>query len=78
MITYFKMKKNEWKVKAQFYGFISKIMDNQKNIISLIQNLFVSLKDVPADELQNEFVTRIAELAHEQAMQDKKADNKDE
>ena len=36
MITYFKMKRNEWKVKAMFYGIIVQIMDNQDEIKDMI------------------------------------------
>ena len=33
MVEYFKMKKNEWKVKCQVYAMIAKFMDNQKEFI---------------------------------------------
>ncbi len=65
MFTYFKMKKAEWKVKAMFYGTIAGIIDNQKPIITMIQTLFTELKDVPAEDLQNELISKIAELVHE-------------
>lgn len=45
MINYFKMKRNEWKVKAKFYGMIVQLMDNQKDILSALENLFIALKD---------------------------------
>ena len=65
MFTYFKMKKNEWKVKAAFYGVIASIFDNQKPIIAMVQTLFTELKDVPAEELRSELIEKIAELVHE-------------
>lgn len=64
MITYFKMKKNEWKVKAAIYGMIATVMDNQKEIIEFAQKLFVSLKDVSAEDMQKELISKIAELVH--------------
>ncbi len=64
MITYFKMKKNEWKVKGAIYKMIAAVMDNQKDIIEFVQKLFTSLKDVPAEELQKELISKIAELIH--------------
>ena len=65
MFTYFKMKKNEWKVKAAFYGAIASILDNQKPLIAMAQALFTELKDVPAEELRSELIDKVAELIHE-------------
>ena len=67
MFTYFKMKKNEWKVKAMFYGAIVQLMDNQdeiKDMINLVKKLYEELKDVPAEDLQKEFVSKLAEIIH--------------
>lgn len=66
MITYFKMKYAEWKVKAMFYSTIAGIIDNHKDIIELIQNIYDSLKDVPADELRSELISKVADFAHSQ------------
>ena len=66
MITYLKMKRNEWKVKAIFYGAIAAVFDNQKEILELIQKMYVSLKDESADELQKEFASKLAEIIHEE------------
>ena len=63
-ITY---KKNEWKVKAMFYGTIAQIMDNQdeiKDMINLVKRLYEELKDVPTEDLQKEFVSALAEIIH--------------
>lgn len=67
MITYFKMKRSEWKVKAMFYGTIAQIMDNQneiKDVINLAKKLYEELKDVPSDDLQKEFISKLAEIIH--------------
>lgn len=66
MITYFKMKKNEWKVKSMVYGAIAALIDNQKEELALLQKMYIALKDVPADELQKEFVNKLAEIIHEE------------
>ncbi len=71
MFTYLKMKKAEWKVKLSFYGTIASIIDNQKPIITMIQTLFEELKNVPPEELKSEFINKIAELAHEQAVKER-------
>ena len=67
MITYFRMKRNEWKVKAMLYGTIAQIMDNQdeiKDMINLVKRLYEELKDVPTDDLQKEFVSALADIIH--------------
>ena len=66
MFTYFRMKRNEWKVKAMFYGIIASIIDNQKPLITMAQTLFAELKDVPAEELRSEFISKVAELIHDE------------
>lgn len=67
MFTYFKMKKNEWTVKKMFYGAIVQLMDNQdeiKDMINLVKRLYEELKDVPAEDLQKEFIGKLAEIIH--------------
>ena len=67
MIEYITYKKNEWKVKAMFYGTIIQIMDNQdeiKDILDLVKRLYEELKDVPTEDLQKEFVSALAEIIH--------------
>lgn len=65
--NYIIMKKNEWKVKAMFYGTIATILDNQKEILELIQKMYAVLKDVPIEELQKEFISKLAEIIHEES-----------
>ena len=67
MFTYFKMKKNEWTVKKMFYGAIVQLMDNQdeiKDMINLVKKLYEELKDIPTEDLQKEFVGKLAEIIH--------------
>lgn len=78
MITYFRMKRNEWKVKAQFYGLIGRLMDEQKEILSLLQNLYASLKNIPAEELRNQLIQQVAELAHAQSRKEQENQPKKE
>lgn len=70
MIRYLKMKRAEWKVKAMLYGTIAALMDNQKDVLELLQKMYVALKDVPAEELRREFVSRLAELIHSESKED--------
>ena len=74
MITYFRMKRNEWKVKAMFYGTIASIMDNQdeiKDALNLVKKLYEELKDVPAEDLQKEFISKLAETIHNENKENK-------
>lgn len=66
MFTYLKMKKNEWKVKAFLYGAFAALLDNQKEVLELLQKMYIALKDVPADELQKEFITKLTEVIHDE------------
>ena len=73
MITYFRMKRNEWKVKAMFYETIAQIMDNQdeiKDMINLVKKLYEELKDIPTEDLQKEFVSALAEIIHNEEIKD--------
>ena len=75
MFTYFKMKKNEWTVKKMFYGAIVQLMDNQdeiKNMINLVKKLYEELKDIPAEDLQKEFIGKLAEIIHNEQSVDNK------
>ena len=60
--NYFKMKKAEWKVKSQMYGAVANFFDNQKEIMDLINNIYVSLKDVSADEMKDAIAGKVAEI----------------
>lgn len=62
--NYIKMKKNEWKIKSTIYGVIATTIDNQKEFLSMIQKLYIALKDVPMEELQKEFISKLAEIIH--------------
>lgn len=66
MFTYWKMEKNERKVKAMLYGTIAALIDNQKDVLELLQKMYIALKDVPAEKLREEFTNKLAEIIHEQ------------
>ena len=70
---YIEYKKNEWKVKAMLYGTIIQIMDNQdeiKDMLDLVKRLYEELKDVPTEDLQKEFVSKLAEIIHNEEIKD--------
>ena len=64
--NYIKMKKAEWKIRAMFYGTIATLIDNQKELLTMLQKMYTALKDVPAEELQKEFISKLAEIIHEE------------
>lgn len=66
MINFIRMKRAEWKVKAMVYGTIATLLDNQKEIAELLQKMYVTLKDVSTDDLQKEFISKLAEIIHEE------------
>lgn len=69
MINYIRYKRNEWKVKAMFYGMIVGFMNEQEDIIGiikLVKYLYGALKDVPMEDLQKELVTAITTIIHEE------------
>ena len=73
MFTYFRMKRNEWKVKAMFYGTIIQIMNNQdeiKDMLDLVKRLYEELKDIPSEDLQKEFIGKLAEIIHNDNKED--------
>ena len=49
MLTYFKMKICEWKIKLAFYSSIKDFLDNKDAIISTVKNIFDSVKDLNGD-----------------------------
>ncbi len=52
MINYIRMKRAEWKIKATLYNAIAAFIDNQKEILELLQKIYIAFKDVSAEDLQ--------------------------
>lgn len=64
MINYIRMKRAEWKIKATLYNAIAALIDNQKEILELLQKIYIAFKDVSAEDLQKEFISKLAEIIH--------------
>lgn len=73
MITFFRMKLKEWKIKLALYTVIEEVIAEQKDIITLLSNLFTVLKDIPLNELKDEFLGKLAEIIHDQAEAERNA-----
>ncbi|MCI8605177.1 MAG: hypothetical protein HFE79_13725 [Ruminiclostridium sp.] len=67
MFTYFKMKKNEWKIRNAIYNSILGFMKNKQDIVNTAKKLFDSVKDMSGDEIRNEFIGKLAEIVHEES-----------
>lgn len=64
MFTYIKMKIKEHRIKLALYSSIEKIMNERKDIVATVTNLYLSLKDTSIDELQDKFISVLAEVIH--------------
>lgn len=73
MITMIMKKYYECKVKLAVYKLIADTLDNKKDLIHLAKHLIVSMKDTPAEELQEKLIAAISELAHFQAVREREA-----
>lgn len=67
MFTYFKMKKNEWKIRNAIYNSILGFMENKKDIVDTAIKLFDSVKDMSAEDIRDEFIGKLAEIVHEES-----------
>lgn len=78
MITYFKMKMAEWKVKGLFYGTIASFVDNKSGRLQTILNLVDSVKGLTGEELRTEFISGLAGIIHDEAEQERQKNSKEE
>ena len=74
MITYWKMKMVEWKVKGLFYGTIASFVDNKSGRLQTILNLIDSVKGLTGEQLRTEFIAGLAGIIHEEAEQSRQND----
>ena len=65
--NWLEMKKKEILVKNKLYGMILAFADEQEDLVKLVKDLYMELKDVPVNELRKEFVGKLAEIIHAQA-----------
>lgn len=75
MNTYFKMKKNEWKIKNAIYNSILGFMKNKQDIVNTTKKLLDSVKDMSGEEIRDEFISKLAEIVHEESKRQR--DNKE-
>lgn len=78
MITYFKMKLAEWKVKGLFYGTIASFVDDKSGRVQTILNLIDSVKGMTGEELRTEFIAGLAGIIHDEAEQSRQENANEE
>ena len=64
MLSYIKMKRNQWKVRAALYAAAATVIDDRREILALLQRMYTALKDVPPEELREELVSCLAGMIH--------------
>ncbi len=72
--NWFAMKKKEISLKITLYTVIEKVITEQKDITDLLSDLYAALKDVPFNELKDEFLGKLAEIIHNQAEAERNAE----
>lgn len=71
MFAYFKMKRKQWKIKNAVYDGILEFMENKKDIVNTAKKLFEAVKDVPAEDIRDEFIGKLAEIIHAESRKKK-------
>lgn len=61
---WYALKKKEIELKLVLYTYAAALLENKKDIVRLLTNLYLSLKDTKPDELQATLIAAIAELVH--------------
>lgn len=74
IIKWFMMKKKEIEVKLAFYTVLNQLCENYSSYFTLIEDLFNQLKDVPTDQIRDQFLEKLAEIVHNEA-NNRKVDN---
>ena len=78
MITYWKMKMAEWRVKGLFYGTIASFVDDKSGRLQTILNLIDSVKGLTGEELRTEFMAGLAGIIHDEAEQERQSNTDEE
>ena len=78
MITYWKMKMAEWRVKGLFYGTIASFVDSKSGRLQTILNLIDSVRGLTGEELRTEFIAGLAGIIHDEAEQARQNETNEE
>ena len=78
MITYFRMKMAEWRVKGLFYGTIASFVDDKSGRLQTVLNLIDSVKGLTGEELRTEFISGLAGIIHDEAEKERQNNTNEE
>lgn len=68
ILKWIKVKKMELEFKVKLYTYATSLLEEQEDVIKFFENIYVSLKDTPINELQDKLISAIADNSHRQAM----------
>lgn len=71
--SWIKMKKKEILVKNLFYDAIINFLAENENIALFAKKLYISLKDVPLENMRETFFHELAELVHFEAQKQRES-----
>ena len=66
-LNYFRMKKEEIKLKLTVYTYLNAAIANSHDIITIATTLFDELKGSSADEIKDLFFDSLAKIIHDEA-----------
>lgn len=78
LISWYKAKKAELKVKGLFYGTIASFIDDKSGRVQTILNLIDSVKGMTGEELRTEFIAGLAGIIHDEAEQSRQENANEE
>jgi hypothetical protein len=58
------MKRKEYKIKLELYTAVENVLNEKQDIIDTVKNLYLSIKDIPMEELRDTFIEKLAEIIH--------------
>lgn len=61
MITYFKMKIKQWKVKTMIYDVLLKFSERKDKFFEIADKLLISVKGESPEEVKKEFIDSLVE-----------------
>ena len=72
LISWYRAKKAEFKIRAMAYNAVLDFIKNRKAIVEIVKSLITDSEGISTDELQKKLIEQIASLAHEQAVKERK------
>lgn len=64
IIRWWKLKAKQIKFKLAFYEVVDNFINNSKDIVPVVKNVYEAIKDVPVEDMKEALVSAIAETVH--------------